>query len=300
MATADLVAQAFDAMVEEYDDLRAPWYQHCLATIDAILARELRPPAGLPRRPLALDVGCGTGIQSLRLASLGYGVLGLDTAPRLLARARAKLSAAGHAEARFVNADAMEVPAADAAFDVVNCCGSTLSLVEGWRQALREIARCLKPGGRLLLEVEGRWNPDLLWEILSAATGNALGYDRPLSAALRALMPPWHTGRQIDYSFKLESGGSVMLPLKLFTSREITAELEGVGLRVRGRWGINGLTNLFWPSTVLHRADLRPAWRACFEPLARIERRHGHRWPLRAAACSLVLLAEKPDRSPSS
>jgi ubiquinone/menaquinone biosynthesis C-methylase UbiE len=297
MATADLVARAFDAMVEEYDDLRAPWYQHGLATIDEILVRELQPPAGAAGPLRALDVGCGTGIQSLRLASFGYQVLGLDTAPRLLARARAKLSAAGYSGARFVNADAVEVPAADASFDVANCCGSTLSLVTHWRRALSEMARCLKPGGRLLLEVEGRWNPDVIWEILSAAGGNALGYDRPLSDALGALRRPWRAGAQIDYSFKLESGGSVMLPLKLFTSREIKAELEGVGLRVRRRWGIHSLTNLFWPSTVLHRADVRPAWRACFGPLAWIERRHGHRWPLRAAACSLVLLAEKPSSS---
>lgn len=293
MATADFVARAFDAMEDEYDDLKAPWYQHCSATIDAILVRELQPPRGGPERLRALDVGCGTGLQSLRLASLGYRVLGVDTAPRLLARARAKLKAAGHADARFVNADAVEVPAPDASFDVANCCGSTLSLVTHWRRALTEMARCLKPGGRLLLEVEGRWNPDVVWEILSAAGGNALGYDRPLSAALGALRRPWRSGPQIDYSFKLESGGSVMLPLKLFTSREIKAELEGVGLRVLRRWGIHSLTNLFWPSPVLHRADVRRAWRACFAPLAWIERRHGHRWPLRSTACSLVVLAEK-------
>jgi ubiquinone/menaquinone biosynthesis C-methylase UbiE len=162
---------AFDAMAPEYDDLRAPWYRHSLSVIDGVLA-ELAPPTAA-RPPRALDVGCGTGIQSLRLAAQGYRVMGVDLSPRLLDIARAKLAAAGH-DAVFVEGDAVSLPVADASVDVVNCCGPALSLVPRWVDALREIARCLRPGGSLLLEVEGKWNLDAFWgsRAPSAATSS--------------------------------------------------------------------------------------------------------------------------------
>jgi SAM-dependent methyltransferase len=288
MATA--VREAFDAMAGEYDDLRAPWYRYSLGLIDSILARVLRPDAAAGAR--ALDVGCGTGIQSLRLARLGYRVLGVDLSPALLAIARAKLRQAGHAQSVFVEGDAVALPAPAAAFDAVNCCGPTLSLVPDWPRALREMARCLKPGGRLLLEVEGKWNMDVLWEVVNALSGNRLGYDEPLHVALRHLRPPWRQGHVIDYALPLERGGAVSLPLKLFAPSELARALSAAGLRPLRRWGIHALTNVI-PSTVLHRADKGAVVKALFAALSALERRANGRWPVNALGCSLLVLARK-------
>ncbi|HEY7411784.1 MAG TPA: class I SAM-dependent methyltransferase [Vicinamibacteria bacterium] len=283
---------AFDAMAPEYDDLRAPWYRHSLSVIDGVLA-ELAPPTAA-RPPRALDVGCGTGIQSLRLAAQGYRVMGVDLSPRLLDIARAKLAAAGH-DAVFVEGDAVSLPVADASVDVVNCCGPALSLVPRWVDALREIARCLRPGGSLLLEVEGKWNLDAFWEVASALGGNVLGYDEPLGVALRHLLPPWREGHHLEYSLKLETGGAVPLPLKLFTSSEVTRALRAHGLGPRKRWGIHAVTNLI-PSTVLHRPERPGALRALFRALAALERRLAGRWPVNTLGCSLLVLAVKEGR----
>lgn len=290
MATA--VREAFDAMAEEYDDLRAPWYRYSLGLIDAILARVLAPESVNGTRPRALDVGCGTGIQSLRLAGLGYRVLGVDLSPALLAIAREKLRHAGHRDAVFVEGDAVTLPAPAGAFDAVNCCGPTLSLVPDWPQALREIARCLKPGGRLLLEVEGKWNLDVLWEVVNALSGNRLGYDEPLAVALRHLRPPWRRGHVIDYALPLERGGAVSLPLKLFAPSELGRALGAAGLRPVRRWGIHALTNVI-PSTVLHRAGKGAVVTALFRALSSLEKRANGRWPLNALGCSLLVLARK-------
>jgi SAM-dependent methyltransferase len=282
---------AFDAMADEYDDLRSPYYRHSLGLIDSVLARELRPSAAGQR---ALDVCCGTGIQSLRLARLGYRVTGIDLAPRLLAIARHKLGAAGHADAHFVEGDATRLPAPDAAFDLVNCCGA-LSMIWSWREALAEIGRCLRPGGRLLVEVDGKWNLDMLWEVVNGLTGNALGYDETLGQALRHLLPPWRTGHRLEYSFKLESGGAVPLDVKLFTASELRRELEAVGLRPRRRWAMNSITNVI-PSTVLHRPEGDRWRRRLFDALAAVERRVAGRWPANTLGCSLLVLAVKEGR----
>jgi SAM-dependent methyltransferase len=215
----------------------------------------------------------------------------VDVAARLLDIARGKLAAAGCADAVFVEGDAASIPAADAAFDFVNCCGS-LSLIWRWRECLRELSRCLRPGGRLLVEVDGKWNLDMAWEVVSAVFGNAFGYDQPLGRALRSLLPPWRTGHQLEYSLKLEAGGAVPVSTRLFTAAELARELEAASLRPRRRWGIHSVTNII-PSTVLHRPDGAGWRRRAFESLAALERRLAGTWPVNALGCSLLVLAEK-------
>ena len=287
------VARIFNEMEEEYDHLSDLWYRYTFGEIDRVLRSHCAPTATSPK-PVAIDVGCGTGIQSLALASLGYRLEGIDIAERLLARAEAKLEAAGHADARFQVADAVALPFEDGTADVINCCGPTLSFIPDWRQALAEMARCLRPGGRLLLEVEGKWNLDLFWELASSLLGDVLGYDTTLRKALGNFAFPWTRGHDIDYPFTLESGERVTMPLRLFTARELRRELAGVALTQRRRWGLHALTNLI-PSTVLHETDPGPITRGAFAILSRTERVfHGH-LPLNALGCSLLVLAEKEE-----
>src|SRR5262245_41960293 len=173
----------FDAMADGYDVLE-PWYEHLYATLHGVLRRELMPAAGRPG-PRALDAGCGTGFQAAILAEMGYGVHGVDLSHRLLRDARERLGGAP-----LVQGDVEALPYGDGAFDAATCCGSTLSYSGDARRALSEIARVLRPGGRLLVECEGRWTLDLAWAWLSGMVGDPLEYELTPREVWRAVATP--------------------------------------------------------------------------------------------------------------
>ena len=268
-------ARLFDAMADDYDRLE-PWYEHLYAVLHPLLVAALTPARdGRPRR--ALDAGCGTGAQTALLEDLGYDCHGVDVAPRLLARARARLS-----RPALALADVGALPYRAATFDVVACCGSTLSFVDDPDAALRELGRVLQPGGRLFLECEHRVSLDLAWALISALTGDSLGYGLSVRAAWRQLA--WRRARTVDYP----GYGR----LRLFTRGELRAMLDAAGLRPQRWWGIHALTNLI-PSTVLHRDRIGRTTAALLRGLAAVDTRLATFAPAQRMANSLVVLAEK-------
>ncbi|MEV0628891.1 class I SAM-dependent methyltransferase [Nonomuraea wenchangensis] len=100
----------------------------------------------------ALDLGCGTGSLSLLLAEAGHRVTGVDLAPRMVERARAKLAGTG---AVVTVGDAAAPPVGERRFDVVLSRHLVWALPRP-EEALARWAGLLRPGGRLVL-VEGRW-----------------------------------------------------------------------------------------------------------------------------------------------
>jgi len=101
-----------------------------------------------------LDVGCGTGDLTLevarRVGSSGL-VAGIDAAPEMVARARQK-AGRRHLAIEFRVEPVETLSFADQTFDVVVSSLVFHHLPDGIkREALAEIRRVLKPGGRLLL-----------------------------------------------------------------------------------------------------------------------------------------------------
>jgi SAM-dependent methyltransferase len=105
--------------------------------------------AGLRDGERVLDVGCGSGNATLLAARAGAEATGLDPAERLLRVARRRAAEQGLA-AGFVAGDALELPFADASFDVVVSVFAVIFVPDAGRAA-RELFRVLRPGGRVVL-----------------------------------------------------------------------------------------------------------------------------------------------------
>jgi SAM-dependent methyltransferase len=98
-----------------------------------------------------VDVGCGAGIDSLIAAHMvgpSGAVVGVDMTPAMLDRARASAAHRGLANVRFHEGLAESLPVAEGWADVVISNG-VLNLFPDKLAGLQEMARVLKPGGRL-------------------------------------------------------------------------------------------------------------------------------------------------------
>src|SRR5205823_2073809 len=112
------------------------------AAVDAI---EKLPPGAA-----VLDVPCGGGwaFRALR-PERGLRYVGVDVSPGMLRRARARADRRRLGQIELVEADIERMPFEDAGFDLCVCLNG-LHCVDDPPAAVREIARCLSPVGRLV------------------------------------------------------------------------------------------------------------------------------------------------------
>ena len=110
-----------------------------------------------PRR--VLEVGCGWGDLSLRIArEFGAEVVAVDLSPRMVELARAQ-----GVDARV--ADVQSLPFEDGEFDCVTA-NWMLYHVPDLDRGLSELARVLRPGGRLVAATNGLTHLGELWDLV--------------------------------------------------------------------------------------------------------------------------------------
>lgn len=99
-----------------------------------------------------LDAGCGDGRYTrllLKHADPDARITAFDLSRRMLVRSRRRLRSD---RVTYVSADITRLPYPDGCFDAV-VCGWVLEHLPDPRPGLRELARVLQPGGKLLLMV---------------------------------------------------------------------------------------------------------------------------------------------------
>lgn len=137
--------EAWDAIAALYDVHVAPG-ESDFATAGLRLAG-LRPGDSF------LDVAAGTGGLSLPAARLGAKVLATDWSSKMIEHFNARAAAEGlDAEGRVLDCHALDIP--DDSFDVTGSQFGVM-LVPDQPQALREMVRVTKPGGRVLVIAYG-------------------------------------------------------------------------------------------------------------------------------------------------
>lgn len=115
-----------------------------------------------PGQVRVLDIGCAAGRNTVVLAERGFDVFAMDRSAAMVARTRERVAAVlGTEEAgrRVVTGEMDDLGALeDGSVDLVVALG-LLHQAESenvWKGAIREMSRCLAPGGRLLVAV---WSP---------------------------------------------------------------------------------------------------------------------------------------------
>jgi 2-polyprenyl-6-hydroxyphenyl methylase/3-demethylubiquinone-9 3-methyltransferase len=144
-APRDARALAYDALGERFD---AVMNRYDLERRIALVLDHVPRDAGRA----TLEVGCGLGYLSVRLRERGLEPVSVDIAGSLLrsGRSRGRL-------AEPVQADALALPFPDRRFDLV-VSSDCVEHTPAPRGAVREMARVLRPGGRLVLTC-----PNAVW-----------------------------------------------------------------------------------------------------------------------------------------
>jgi len=140
----------------------------------------------LPPKARILDVGCGPGEITSRVAELftDTEILGIDLEKNHLALARKRCERFGP-RVRFQVGDALALPLPGAQFDLV-ICRHLLQAIPDPRRAVEEMSRVARPGARLHLIAEDYgmlWcyptqrDTDVFWREGAMAYGESIGVD---------------------------------------------------------------------------------------------------------------------------
>ncbi|MEA2843449.1 MAG: hypothetical protein QOJ69_1120 [Actinomycetota bacterium] len=187
---------------------------------------------GLGADNRVLDLGCGGGRHAFEAFRRGADVVALDRSDRetkdvagMFGAMRAEGQAPAGSLAVAVTGDALTLPFADASFDRV-IAAEVLEHVVDDRAAIAELARVLRPGGRLAVTVP-RWFPEKVCWALSS-----------------------------DYHAPAVPDGHV----RIYRRGVLRARLEAAGLRVDGASHAHALHSPYWWLRCLVGLDRPDAW----------------------------------------
>ncbi len=160
-----------------------------VAEYGADLLEILDPQSG----EIILDLGCGTGALTQQIADRGAQVVGVDSAPSMIAQAQQN-----YPTLSFQVADATDLPFVEQ-FDAVFS-NAVLHWVKPPEAAIANMWRALKPGGRLVVEFGGKRNIHAIATALDQGL-REMGYEHPYT------LNPWYFPSISEYTTLLERQG---------------------------------------------------------------------------------------------
>lgn len=152
---------------EAYAQWRSTWLGATTERLEQVAVFEL---AGSLEGLCVLDAGCGDGTYAIGAAARGADVTGVDLSAEVLRAARRRAVNA-NVQIALIEADVRKLPFADESFDVALAI-TVLCFVEDVDAALAELARVLRPGGRLIIGELGRSSTWAAWRRIRAWLGS--------------------------------------------------------------------------------------------------------------------------------
>jgi MPBQ/MSBQ methyltransferase len=236
--------ELYDRMVEEYDEANDVWYPHLNQQTEKLITSHFR---GSLDGKSVLDVGCGTGAQSIIYLTMGASVIGIDLNKGMIRVAEYKTEQLGF-NPMFFCAAAEQLPFSNETFDVVNCCGDVICYAKDIDKMIKEFARVLVPQGEIVLGFGNRISFDLCWAFLDCIIGGRLNFKIPFNTLWRHLTNSKNVDR---ISYPIVTKTSVEhANLNFYTLIDIEQRLTENGIRLVKSYGINSIMN-FLPITLL-------------------------------------------------
>jgi SAM-dependent methyltransferase len=152
---------AFDSVASDYDGPRGN--NRLIADMRTEMWRWLDATFAPPSR--LIDLGCGTGLDAVRMATLGHFVTATDWSPLMVQRTRDRVVRAGlshRVQAVAIGGQDLQRLDSGAGYDGVYSNLGALNCVPDLRDVSCQCARLLRPGGTLVFTVIGRLCP---WEL---------------------------------------------------------------------------------------------------------------------------------------
>jgi trans-aconitate methyltransferase len=161
-----------------------------------------------------LDLGCGTGTLTQQISDRGAQILGIDSAPSMIAQALQNYPALS-----FRVADATNLPFVEQ-FDAIFS-NAVLHWVKPPETAIANMWKALKPGGRLVVEFGGKGNVQAIATALEQSM-REIGYPNPKT------LNPWYFPSISEYTTLLEQQGFEVQFAALFDRPTPLADADGI------------------------------------------------------------------------
>ena len=152
---------------------------------------------------IILDLGCGTGELTAKIAESGAEVIGIDSASEMIAKAQKHYS-----QLKFKVADARNFQLSEPADAVFS--NAALHWISEADEVIHSIHKSLKTGGRFIAELGGRGNIESIVKALYVAL-EKIGFDNP------SKLNPWYFPSIGEYAAKLENQGFEVTYSHLFS-----------------------------------------------------------------------------------
>ncbi len=224
-AHVEQVRSFYAAIADGYEEHRRrfPYWLNAYRHYDRCLADIFERNHGGATFHTVVEMGAGTGAQTIYLARRAKRVVSLDLSEDLLRINREKLREARITNVQLVTGDITRSGLRAGIADCVVSLGDVFSHIAPYEVALKEMARVTKPGGILCYDFDNKWYPQLLWdwaELRRAAATPGEGHVRT-----------WHyQGHSVD--------------LTTFTQKEMRGLLAKYGFHIERTYGFDFFTYL--------------------------------------------------------